>query len=157
MSTLSIENVSMRFDIPDGSHIQALKDITLELKTGELMSVLGPSGCGKSTLLNIVAGFMAPTEGKLTLNEVPITKPGAERGMVFQQGALFDWMSVRENVSFGPRMADNRTHNTVKTSITCSMSSACRTSRARPFTNSRAACSSAWRWPAAWPTTRTSS
>ena len=94
----------MRFDIPDGSHIQALKDITLELKTGELMSVLGPSGCGKSTLLNIVAGFMAPTEGKLTLNDVPITKPGAERGMVFQQGALFDWMSVRENVSFGPRM-----------------------------------------------------
>ena len=94
----------MRFDIPDGSHIQALKDITLELKTGELMSVLGPSGCGKSTLLNIVAGFMAPTEGKLTLNDVPITKPGAERGMVFQQGALFDWMSVRENVTFGPRM-----------------------------------------------------
>ena len=64
----------MRFDIPDGSHIQALKDITLELKTGELMSVLGPSGCGKSTLLNIVAGFMAPTEGKLTLNNVPITQ-----------------------------------------------------------------------------------
>ena len=104
MSTLSIDKVSMRFDIPDGSHIQALKDITLELKTGELMSVLGPSGCGKSTLLNIVAGFMAPTEGKLTLNDVPITKPGAERGMVFQQGALFDWMSVRENVAFGPRM-----------------------------------------------------
>ncbi len=104
MSTLSIDNVSMRFDIPDGSHIQALKDITLELKTGELMSVLGPSGCGKSTLLNIVAGFMAPTEGKLTLNDVPITEPGAERGMVFQQGALFDWMSVRENVAFGPRM-----------------------------------------------------
>lgn len=104
MSTLKIDKVSMRFDIPDGSHIQALKDITLELKTGELMSVLGPSGCGKSTLLNIVAGFMAPTEGKLTLNDVPITKPGAERGMVFQQGALFDWMSVRENVAFGPRM-----------------------------------------------------
>jgi taurine transport system ATP-binding protein len=104
MSTLSIDNVSMRFDIPDGSHIQALKDITLELKTGELMRVLGPSGCGKSTLLNIIAGFMAPTQGKLTLNNVPITKPGAERGMVFQQGALFDWMSVRENVSFGPRM-----------------------------------------------------
>ncbi len=108
MSTLLIENVSMRFDIPDGSHIQALKDITLELKTGELMSVLGPSGCGKSTLLNIVAGFMAPTEGKLTLNDVPITKPGAERGMVFQQGALFDWMSVRENVAFGPRMGGQK-------------------------------------------------
>ena len=98
----------MRFDIPDGSHIQALKDISLELKTGELMSVLGPSGCGKSTLLNIVAGFMAPTEGKLTLNDVPITKPGAERGMVFQQGALFDWMSVRENVTFGPRMGGQK-------------------------------------------------
>ena len=104
MSTLSIDDVSMRFDLANGEHIQALKNITLELKTGELMSVLGPSGCGKTTLLNIVAGFLAPTEGKLSLNGVPITAPGAERGMVFQQGALFDWMSVRDNVAFGPRM-----------------------------------------------------
>ncbi len=68
------------------------------------MAVLGPSGCGKTTLLNIVAGFLAPTSGEITLNEKRVHGPGAERGMVFQQGALFEWMSVRENVGFGPRM-----------------------------------------------------
>lgn len=68
------------------------------------MSVLGPSGCGKTTLLNIVAGFLAPTSGRMILNGHDVTGPDAERGMVFQQGALFEWMSVRENVSFGPRM-----------------------------------------------------
>jgi taurine transport system ATP-binding protein len=66
--------------------------------------VLGPSGCGKTTLLNIVAGFLAPTGGEMTLNGHKITGPDAERGMVFQQGALFEWMSVRENVGFGPSM-----------------------------------------------------
>jgi len=98
----------MRFDLPNGSHVQALKDISLEIKSGELMSVLGPSGCGKTTLLNIVAGFLAPTEGSMTLNNHLIKGPDAERGMVFQQGALFEWMSVRENVSFGPRMKGQR-------------------------------------------------
>lgn len=104
MSGLSIDKISMRFDLPDGGHVQALKDVTLDLKAGELLSVLGPSGCGKTTLLNIVAGFLAPTEGQVVLNGHKVTGPDAERGMVFQQGALFEWMSVRENVGFGPSM-----------------------------------------------------
>ncbi len=104
MTGLSIDNLSMRFDLPDGGHVQALQDVSLDLKAGELLSVLGPSGCGKTTLLNIVAGFLAPTGGKMTLNGHQITGPDAERGMVFQQGALFEWMSVRENVGFGPSM-----------------------------------------------------
>ena len=104
MSGLSINKLSMRFDLPNGGSVQALKDISLNLKAGELMSVLGPSGCGKTTLLNIVAGFLAPTEGKMELNEKQISGPDADRGMVFQQGALFEWMSVRENVGFGPSM-----------------------------------------------------
>ncbi|MBV7396218.1 taurine ABC transporter ATP-binding protein [Mameliella sediminis] len=108
MSGLSIENISMRFDLPNGTSVQALKDVSLTLAEGELLSVLGPSGCGKTTLLNIVAGFLAPTSGQITLNGHKVKGPDAERGMVFQQGALFEWMSVRENVSFGPRMAGKR-------------------------------------------------
>tara|TARA_B110000003_G_scaffold44770_6_gene42454 strand:- start:105 stop:974 length:870 start_codon:yes stop_codon:yes gene_type:complete len=104
MSGLSIQNISMRFDLPNGDWVQALKDVTLDLKAGELMSVLGPSGCGKTTLLNIVAGFLAPTQGEILLNGEKVVGPSAERGMVFQQGALFEWMNVRENVGFGPRM-----------------------------------------------------
>ncbi|MEM7302735.1 MAG: ABC transporter ATP-binding protein [Pseudomonadota bacterium] len=104
MTGLSIESLSMRFELPDGSAVQALQDVSLHLKEGELMSVLGPSGCGKTTLLNIVAGFLAPTDGRLTMNGHVISGPDAERGMVFQKGALFEWMSVRENVGFGPSM-----------------------------------------------------
>ncbi|WP_350335465.1 taurine ABC transporter ATP-binding protein [Coralliovum pocilloporae] len=104
MSGLKINNISMRFDLPNGTSVQALKDVSLELGTGELMSVLGPSGCGKTTLLNILAGFLSPTEGEVELNGHLVKGPDAERGMVFQKGALFEWMSVRENVDFGPRM-----------------------------------------------------
>ena len=66
--------------------------------------MLGPSGCGKTTLLNITAGFLRPTSGKITLNNYEIDGPGVERGMVFQQGALFEWLTVAENVNFGLRM-----------------------------------------------------
>ena len=102
--TLEIDNLSMRFDLPSGGSVQALKNVSLTLEAGELLSVLGPSGCGKTTLLNIVAGFLAPTDGEIRLNGHRVEGPDAERGMVFQQGALFEWMSVRENVGFGPRM-----------------------------------------------------
>ncbi|KIN74082.1 taurine ABC transporter ATP-binding protein [Sulfitobacter guttiformis] len=104
MSGLLIDQLSMRFDLPNGGSVQALKNVSLDLKAGELLSVLGPSGCGKTTLLNIVAGFLAPTQGEMTLNGKKITGPDADRGMVFQQGALFEWMSVRDNVGFGPSM-----------------------------------------------------
>ncbi len=104
MSGLQIDKLSMRFDLPNGSSVQALQDVSVDLKAGELLSVLGPSGCGKTTLLNIVAGFLAPTAGTIILNGKTVSGPGPERGMVFQQGALFEWMSVRENVGFGPSM-----------------------------------------------------
>ena len=104
MTGLIIDNISMRFDLPNGGSVQALKNVSLHLQPGELLSVLGPSGCGKTTLLNILAGFLAPTEGMVTLDGKRVNGPGPERGMVFQQGALFEWMSVRKNVDFGPRM-----------------------------------------------------
>ncbi len=104
MTGLVIDDISMRFDLPNGSTVQALQNISLTLEPGELLSVLGPSGCGKTTLLNILAGFLAPTGGQVMLGDRRVTGPSSERGMVFQQGALFEWMNVRRNVDFGPRM-----------------------------------------------------
>ena len=104
MTGLSIDNISMRFDLPNGGSVQALQDVSLDLNAGELMSVLGPSGCGKTTLLNIIAGFLTATNGQIILNGEKVTGPSAERGMVFQEGALFEWMNVRDNVGFGPKM-----------------------------------------------------
>ncbi len=104
MSGLVIDDISMTFDLPDGGKVEALKNINLDIKEGELMSVLGPSGCGKTTLLNILAGFLGPTSGQSRLGDHVVRGPSPERGMVFQQGALFEWMSVSDNISFGPRM-----------------------------------------------------
>ena len=77
MSGLEIDNISMRFELPGGGSVQALKDVSLNLKKGELLSVLGPSGCGKTTLLNIVAGFLAPTGGAIRLNGEVVEGPDA--------------------------------------------------------------------------------
>ena len=101
---LVIDDVSMVFTLPGGGSVHALSHVSMELKSGELLSVLGPSGCGKTTLLNIIAGFLAPTAGGVFLNRSQVKGPAAERGMVFQQGALFEWLNVRKNISFGPRM-----------------------------------------------------
>ena len=84
MSGLIIDGISMRFDLPGGKAVQALQNVSLELKEGELLSVLGPSGCGKTTLLNILAGFLAPTDGQVLLGGKRVTGPSPERGMVFQ-------------------------------------------------------------------------
>ena len=82
----------------------AIKDVTFNIYEGELVCILGPSGCGKTTLLNIAAGFIRPTSGTITLGNNEINGPGVDRGMVFQQGALFEWLTVAENVNFGLRM-----------------------------------------------------
>jgi len=105
MTGLVIDDVSMTFELPNGGSVEALKNINLEIGEGQLMAVLGPSGCGKTTLLNILAGFLAPTDGVMTLNGHRIEGPDSERGMVFQQGALFEWMNVSKNIGFGPSMA----------------------------------------------------
>ncbi|MFC4320600.1 ABC transporter ATP-binding protein [Litchfieldia salsa] len=77
-----------------------LRNINVSVNEGEFVSILGPSGCGKSTLLSMVAGLVKPTTGEILLQGNPIKKPGKERGMVFQQAALFPWLSVEENVMF---------------------------------------------------------
>ncbi len=104
MSDLVADNVNMVFAMSSGEGVHALKDVSFTLKQGELLSVLGPSGCGKTTLLNIVAGFLLPTGGECSLGGHEIDGPGVDRGMIFQQGALFEWLTVSENVNFGLRM-----------------------------------------------------
>ena len=84
MSDLIAQDLDMVFAAPEGgTQVHALKDVTFTLKKGELLSVLGPSGCGKTTLLNIVAGFLHPTGGSITLGGKTIEKPGVDRGMVY--------------------------------------------------------------------------
>ena len=105
MADLVCRDLSMTFRLPGTNQaVEALKNINFSLKKGELLSVLGPSGCGKTTLLNIIAGFLNPTDGEIKLGENAIEGPGVERGMVFQQGALFEWLPVAKNVDFGLRM-----------------------------------------------------
>ena len=97
---IRIARVDKRFPVP-GGEVVALQDINLDIKSGEFVCLLGPSGCGKSTLLNAIAGFSAPTSGSVTVDGRPVVAPGPDRGMVFQEYALFPWMTVAENVAFG--------------------------------------------------------
>jgi NitT/TauT family transport system ATP-binding protein len=88
-----------------GREVVALDGIDLDVAPGEFVCLLGPSGCGKSTLLNAVAGFSLPTSGELTALGKPVTGPGPERAMVFQEYALFPWMTVERNIAFGLEIA----------------------------------------------------
>jgi NitT/TauT family transport system ATP-binding protein len=86
----------------DGNLTVALAEFTMRVTESEFVTVVGPSGCGKSSLLNLVAGFIQPTRGSLLLNGAPIRGPGADRGVVFQEHALFPWMTVERNIAYGP-------------------------------------------------------
>jgi ABC-type nitrate/sulfonate/bicarbonate transport system ATPase subunit len=90
------EHIGMRF----GS-VDVLEDIDLAVAEGELVCILGPSGCGKSTLLNIVGGFLAPTEGRVTIDDELVTAPDPRRIFVFQERGVFPWLTVEENTGFG--------------------------------------------------------
>lgn len=85
-------------------HKQVLCDCSFTLEKGRLTVVIGPSGCGKSTLVNILAGYESPDRGGVTLDGLPVTGPGPDRLVVFQETALFPWMTTYENVSYGPRV-----------------------------------------------------
>ena len=87
-----------------GAVTVALQDVTLAIAEGEFVTLVGPSGCGKSSFLNLVAGFLKTSRGSLILDGVPITRPGADRGVVFQEHALFPWMTARKNIAYGLRV-----------------------------------------------------
>ncbi len=104
---ISFRNVSHRFALGEAS-FTALDGLSLDVADGEFVTVVGPSGCGKSTALNIAAGLIKPTSGEITVDGRGVDGPGPERGVIFQQYALFPWLTVRANVEFGLRLAHKR-------------------------------------------------
>lgn len=102
MSSIEINGVSLDY-ISSRKKFRALQDVSLQIKSGEFVSILGPSGCGKSTLLSILSGLNHPTEGWVSIDGHKITGPGTDRSVVFQDYSLFPWMTARKNVAFGVR------------------------------------------------------
>jgi len=88
--------------------VEALREVDLTIEPGEFICLVGPSGCGKTTLLNVIAGFLEPTAGEVFIENRKIRGPGPDRCVVFQQYAVFPWLTVRQNVEFGLRLGANR-------------------------------------------------
>jgi NitT/TauT family transport system ATP-binding protein len=106
----------VRFDrvaltFPGGSGrdpVEVIRELDLDVRAGEFVAIIGPSGCGKSTLLSLLAGYLAPSAGQVRFRGKPISGPGRERMMVFQQPALFPWLTTAENVAYGLKLKANR-------------------------------------------------
>lgn len=104
MSEIVVDKLTHTFGKGSSDALTVLEDINLEFKSGSFNAIVGTSGCGKSTLLKMMAGLYAPTDGQITLDGVRIRGTARERGMVFQQDAVFPWMTVAKNISYGPRL-----------------------------------------------------
>lgn len=101
---IRLAGITKEFVAPrTGQRTIAISDISLDIRQGEFLCIVGPSGCGKSTVLNMIAGLTLPSSGEVSMDGRPIKAPGPERGVVFQDYALFPWKTVAENIEFGPR------------------------------------------------------
>ncbi len=101
LPVLSVSHLDKTFNMGERT-TQALREVNLSVNKGEFVCLIGASGCGKSTLLRILAGFETASSGTVNMYGMPISGPGPERGMVFQDFALFPWLTVRDNIAFGP-------------------------------------------------------
>ncbi len=113
MGSISVRAVSKRFETGDVD-VTALEAVDLQVRDQEFVTLVGASGCGKSTLLNLVAGFETPSSGEVLVDGAPVRGPGPDRGVVFQQTALFPWLTVEENIAFGLSLRANRGKGEVK-------------------------------------------
>lgn len=112
-NVLELKNIQLAYET-QGEDVLALQNIDLNIKEGEFVCILGPSGCGKSTLLKILAGFIMPTEGSAKIDGSEINSIDWNRGVVFQQAALYPWLTVEQNVNFGLKMRKKKDATTVR-------------------------------------------
>jgi NitT/TauT family transport system ATP-binding protein len=105
---ISFDHVSVEFASSRGP-LRVVDDVSFTVADGEFVSIIGPSGCGKTTMMNIVAGFVQPNSGTVLLDGKPVSGPGPERGVIFQEYGVFPWLNVQDNIAFGLKLAANRT------------------------------------------------
>lgn len=101
---VKLDAISLSYKTTSGARLLALDNISLEVKPGEFLCIVGPSGCGKSTLLHLIAGLQPPTSGKILVDGTPVSGPGTDRILIFQELGLFPWLTVGGNVEFGMKM-----------------------------------------------------
>ncbi len=104
IAKVGLNDISLSYRAQSGERLLALDRINLQVKAGEFLCIVGPSGCGKSTLLHLIAGLHAQTSGQVLIDGIPVAGPGTDRIMIFQEHALFPWLTVGENVEFGMKM-----------------------------------------------------
>ncbi len=106
-TVLEVDGLGKSYD--NGSGVQVFENLSLEIRRGELMCLLGPSGCGKTTLLHLMAGLEFPSQGRVYFQDEPVAEPDYRRGVVFQDPLLYPWLTVRENIEFGPALRGETT------------------------------------------------
>lgn len=104
---VSFKDVVVDFPTAQGP-MRVLDGITHDIRQGEFVSIIGPSGCGKTTMMNLLAGFLQPSAGTVLLDGAPVTGPGPDRGVIFQEYGVFPWLTVRENIAFGLKLRANQ-------------------------------------------------
>jgi ABC-type nitrate/sulfonate/bicarbonate transport system ATPase subunit len=100
---ISLENVTKTFATPSGANT-VLLNVSLQVAKGKTLCIVGPSGCGKTTILNLISGFLAPTSGSIYVDGIPVRGPGPDRAVVFQKDSVFPWLTVRQNLEYGPKV-----------------------------------------------------
>lgn len=105
---IAFENVCVDFQTESGP-LRVVDDVSFDIRENEFICVVGPSGCGKTTLMNIVAGFVKPTQGRVTLDGQPVEGPGRDRGVIFQEYGVFPWLTVEQNILFGLKLSGSKT------------------------------------------------
>lgn len=105
---IQFDQVSVDFQTEAGP-LRVVDDVSLEIRENEFICIVGPSGCGKTTLMNILAGFVQPTQGRVTLDGQPVQGPGRDRGVIFQEYGVFPWLTVEQNIQFGLKLASSKT------------------------------------------------